>query len=43
MENLERLQAVVLEIADEVNRGHALTTELAFEQVAGSQAGLEPF
>jgi hypothetical protein len=43
VEDLERHQAFVLEIAGEVNRGHTPTTELALERVAVGQGSLKPF
>src|SRR5688572_30796156 len=43
MEDLEGDGAVVPEIAGQVDGGHAATPELALEQVAVGQGGLEPF
>ena len=43
MEDLQGDGAVVPEIAGEIDRGHAATAELALEQVAVGQGGLEPF
>ena len=41
MEHLERDRPVVLEVAGEVDRGHAAAAELALEQVAAAQPFLE--
>jgi hypothetical protein len=41
MEDLERYEPVVLEIAGEVDRGHAAPPELLLEQVSVGQSGFE--
>jgi hypothetical protein len=41
MQDLQRNQAVVLEVTGEIDRGHAPTTELALNSVCLSQRSLE--
>jgi hypothetical protein len=43
MEDLQGDGTIVPEVAGQIDCGHAATAELALEQVAVGQGGLEPF